>query len=319
VEPDAFEDLRERLAVLDAFERDRRVHWADPLFRGLVLERKVTTSLVSEIAARRRDAPGGGGTHRGVLVVDVQACGGGVGAVHVLRRLLPLAAEIAYVGFGVPPRGSRGLIERGLAEEMRRFDGPPVRSAFHAGDFLDVVDLGDAWHRALGSFGWTFALGFEGRVGRTGPDPMTPGGLARLGDLDGAVVSFLDPHDIGASLPRLAMLSAQVDQPLEIVFDALHDGRAAPMGSVEVGPGPPDEAVRWRLLEILDDCMRFAHRARIRPAGALRGSGEVVELPSPGWIEDHLLAAHGPARLVPAGCVRAAVLGDDEPAALAPS
>jgi len=304
VDVDPLTRLAERLAVLDAFERERVRHWADPLFRGLTVERKIVTSLVGEAAARRAEAP----VDR-VLVIDLQACGGSIGAVDVIRRTLPAAREVAYVGFGLPLRGSRGLIGRGLEDLVLRQPGPPVRSAFHSGSFLDIVQPGEAWSRLRERYDWILALGFEGRVGRRGAQPLRPEDCARLAIAHASVVSFLDPSCLAAELPRLALLAESIGQPIRIGVQALVDGRAADVGEVSVPPGPVPEGVRQELGRVLDAASRFAHRAALEPCGDLGVSGEIVECVSDGFARDHLLAGLQVRRVVPAGSIRAVVAG----------
>ncbi|MBW2263324.1 MAG: hypothetical protein JRG91_15260 [Deltaproteobacteria bacterium] len=304
MDADPFTRFAEQLAVLDTFERDRMVHWADPLFRGLLLERKVMTSLVGEAAARRAEAP-----VDGVLVIDLMACGGSIGAVDVIRRTIPAAREVAYVGFGLPLRGSRGLIERGLEDLVRRSPGPPMRSAFYSGSFFDIVQQGEAWAEVLDHYDWILAWGFEGRVGRRGPEPLRPEDCARLALADASVVSFLDPAALAASLPRLALLAESIGQGIRVSVEALVDGRVVDVGEVQVPPGPDLEEARIGLGRALDAASRFAHRAALRPCGDLGVSGETVECVSDGFARDHLLAGLDVLRVVPAGAVRIVVAG----------
>jgi hypothetical protein len=304
VDADPFTRLAEHLAVLDAFERERVVHWADPLFRSLLVERKVMTSLVGEAAARRAESP----VDR-VLVIDLMACGGSIGAVDVIRRTIPAAREVAYVGFGLPLRGSRGLIERGLDDLVLRSPGPPVRSAFHSGSFLDIVRHGEAWTEVRGSYDWILAWGFEGRVGRRGPEALRPADCARLSLADTSVVSFLDPAVLAAALPRLALLAGSIGQAIRIGVEALDDGRVVDCGEARVPPGPDQEEARLDLGRVLDAASRFAHRAALGPCGDLGISGEVVECVSEGFARDHLLAGLDVMRVVPAGAIRAFVAG----------
>jgi hypothetical protein len=303
---DPFARLAEQLAVVDAFERGRCIHWADPLFRDQHLERKVVTSLVAQEAALRRDA---GSVARGVLVIDLMASAGAIGAVDALRRTLPQAAEVGYVGFGVPLRGSRGLIERGLADVARRSPGPAMRCAFHSGPFFDLVRLEGAWSAMADHYDWILAVGFEGRVGRRGPAPLEPADLGRLDFVHSAVISFLDPAELAPSLPRLLLLASSIEQALEVEVEAMGEAGMLGLGRVEVAPGVDQEGARRELLDALDAGARFAHRARLRPLGRLRASGEVVEYLSAGFVEDHLLERLPVRRVVPAGAVRVAIVG----------
>lgn len=307
--PDPFDQLAEQLAVMDAFERGRIVHWADPLFRGLAMERKVLTSLVAEAAAHRRGA-GGGQKNRGVLLIDLSACGGSIGVVDVVRQTIPRAGEIAYCGFGVPLRGSRGLIERGLAELVRRSPGPPVRCTFYSGSLFDLVRMEQAWTEVVGHYDWVLAVGLEGRAGRSGSEPLQPGALARLCVVDSAVVSFLDAAELASALPHLALLASSIDQPLEISFEVLRCGETVTLGAVEVVPGVDQEEARLGLGEMLEASSRLPHRARLRPRGSLLAAGEVLEYLSTGFVQDHLLAALHVEKVVPCGAVRAYVIGE---------
>jgi hypothetical protein len=237
------------------------------------------------------------------------ACGGSIGAVDVVRRTIPAAREVAYVGFGLPLRGSRGLLERGLEELVRRSPGPPVRSAFSSGSFLDIVQPGDAWPALLERYDWVLAWGFEGRVGRRGPQALRPVDCARLSIAHACVVSFLDPAVLAAGLPRLALLAGSLGQGIRIGVEALEDGRVLSVGEVEVPPGPVPEQVRRALGDALDAAARFAHRACLEPCGDLGLSGEVVECVSDGFARDHLLAGLHVHRVVPAGSIRAVVAG----------
>jgi hypothetical protein len=304
VDADPFTRLAERLAVLDAFERERVRHWADPLFRGLIVERKVMTSLVGEAAAQRAESP----VER-VLVIDLRACGGSIGAVDVLRRTVPAARELAYVGFGLPLRGGRGLIERGLEDLVRRGPGPPVRSTFHSGSFLDIVQPGEAWSRVQERYDWILALGFEGRAGRRGAQPLRPEDCARLALAHTCVVSFLDPSALAAGLPHIALLAGSLGQGIRVSVEALVDGRVVDVGQVTVPPGPVPEEARRELGRVLDAASRFAHRAVLAPCGDLGVSGECVECVSDGFARDHLLAGLSVRRVVPAGSIRAIVAG----------
>ncbi len=301
---DPFTRLAEQLAVLDAFERERLVHWADPLFRGLLVERKVMTSLVGETAARRAEDPVGD-----VLVLDLAACGGSIGAVDVIRRAVPAAREVAYVGFGQPVRGSGRLIERGLEDLVRRSPGPPVRSAFFSGSFFDIVQQAGAWADVLDRYGWILAWGFEGRVGRRGPEPLRPGDGARLSCAHASVVSFLEPAALAAGLPRLALLAGSIGQEIRIAVEAVVDGRLVDAGGARVPPGPDLEDARRDLGRALDAAARFAHHATLRPCGDLAAAGEVVQCVSEGFARDHLLAGLDVLRVVPAGDVRIVVAG----------
>jgi hypothetical protein len=300
--------LAEQLAVMDAFERGRLVHWADPLFRDFALERKVTASLAAEAAAHRRDASPAA-MAAGVLLIDLMACGGGIAVVDVLRRTFTDAGEIAYVGFGVPLRGSRGLIERGLAQLARETPGPAVRCAFHSRGFFDLVTMEQAWAEVVDHYDWILAVGFEGRAGRGGAGPLEPDALGRLSFVDCAVISFLDASQISASLPRLALLATSLGQPLEVAFDVLRGGRLDGLGAARVEPGYDQEEARQALGELSDASSRFAHRARLRPCGSLRASGEVVEYVSSGYAIDHLLAGLSVSREVPSGALRTWVIG----------
>ena len=304
MDADPYARFADQLAVLDTFERERVARWADPLFRGLLLERKVVTSLVGEAAARRAGTP----VER-VLVIDLMACGGSIGAVDVIRRIVPSAREVAYIGFGLPLRGSRGLVERGIDDLARRSPGPAVRSAFHAGSLLDIVDHGDALERLLGHYDWVLAWGFEGRVGRRGPEPLDPDAFARLALADASVISFLDPAVLASRLPQLALLAGSIGQEIRIDVQALVDGRVSHVGDATVPTGPDTEEARLALGRALDAAARFAHRAVLSPCGDLATAGERVECVSEGFARDHLLAGLAVERVVPAGAIRAAVAG----------
>ncbi len=304
MDSDPFTRLSEQLTVLDAFERERVVHWADALFRNLLVERKVVTSLVGEAAARRAERP-----VDDVLVIDLAACGGSIGAVDVVRRAIPGAREVAYVGFGQPLRGGGGLIRRGLEDLVRRSPGPPVRCALFSGSFFDVVRQAGAWEEVLDRHDWILAWGFEGRVGRRGPEPLRPWDCARLARADASVVSFLDPAALAAGLPRLALLAESIGQGIRIGVEALVDGRVAGVGEARVPTGPDLEEARLDLGRALDAATRFAHHATLRPCGDLATAGEVVECVSEGYARDHLLAGLDVIRVVPAGDVRIVVTG----------
>jgi hypothetical protein len=304
--PDAFETLAEQLRVMDTFERDRVVHWADPLFRGLTLERKVVTSLLAEAAARRAEA--GEPLGEGVMLLDLQACGGAMAAVQLVRQVLPEAPEVVYVGFGTPAPGRRRLIARGLSELTVRQDGPAVRSAFHSASFFDLGRVDDALAAAAERYGWVAAVGFEGRVGRRGHAPLQPASMRHLSVADAFVVSFLDPDVLAAQHMLLTLLASSLEQPLALELDAVRDGEVASFGRVVIEGAGSLEPSRLELSDGLESVSRFAHRVRMGPAGPLRASGEVVEYDSLGFVEDHLLAGFDVSRTVPAGAVRACLV-----------
>lgn len=303
---DPFAELAEQLRVLDAFERDRVVHWADPIFRGMYLERKVMTSLVSEAAARRmqddRDLA------QGVLVVDLHSCGGSIGAVAVIRDVVKDAREVSYVGFKTPPRGRRRLLQRGLSDLSVRRPGPPVRTAFHAGSLFDLRGMDDLWSQLSLRYGWIVALGFDGGVGRRGLAPVQPDDMRALSPSDTALISLLDPDVLAAQHGLLALMATSLDQPLRIYFETLDDARLRAAGEVIIEPGYDLEGSRRELMELLESVKVSARRARLRPMGSLRKSGEVLEYDSPGLVEQYLMAHLDVSRSVPAGAIRAFVV-----------
>ena len=288
---DAFEVLARRIAARGGLPCV--VHWADPLFSGLGLERRVVAGLAAECAARWVERSGAAGD---VLVVDLASCGGSVGVVGAVRSCLPPGGRLDYIGFGIPERGGRGLVERGLAG---------VRCAFSEGRLFDVElpwsEVGSAWD-------WILVIGLDGRVGRGGRALLSARDASMLAFPHAAVVSFLDPAAILASLPAIANLAAAIGQGIEISLEAIVDGGAARVGSVVVPAGPGREDARRDLASLVDACSRFAHRAWMRPDGGLRDTGEIVEWVSTGLVEDHLLAGLPLVRVLPAGSIRAAVL-----------
>ncbi len=291
---------------MDTFERDRVVHWADHLFRGLSLERKVVTSIIGEAVARRartREPLRGG-----VLVLDLQSCGGAMAIVDLVRQVLPGAPEVAYVGFCTPPRGSRQLIERGLFELAVRSPGPVVRSAFCSGNLVDIGGMEELMAEVTSHYGWVLAAGFDGRIGRRAHAPLTPADLERLAVADTAVVSFLDPDILASQHLSLSLLAGSIAQPLELRFEAFVDGSFRPAGSVMVDPLADPEKSRRALGSALEACSRWAHRVCLAPAGNLRSTGEVVEFDSRGLVEDHLLCGLAVSRTVPAGSILASVV-----------
>ncbi len=306
---DAFETIRDGLAAARARRRAEVVHWADALFRDRVLERKVTAGLIAETAARRREA---GPPVERVLFIDLATCGASPAAIGTAAAALGSPPFVDVVGLDVPERGSRGLLERGIAEALPRGTGRPVtvRCTFSGATARDACRSGIDWRAVARPYDWVLAIGLDGRPCRNA-DPGEPLGardLAWMESATAAVVTFLDVDALAADLPLLSMTAATLDCSLIVRFDAVREGRLDPEGDVEIGPGLLTEACRCEILGRLDALATLKRRVTIRPGGDLGASGEAVEMHSPGFVTDHLLGGLGAARLVPAGALRVAVL-----------